>query len=525
MVKKVLASANRKTSTGAAAFLISGSYLLSQLLGLVRDRLLASHFGIVQLSDAYTAAFRLPDLLFTLLVSGALAVAFIPIFTKHWVKDEHEQAWELTNDILNFLIIGTIVLALVCIVLADPLTHLITPGFDPERHALTVHLTRIMLATPLLFSVSSVLGSVQQAFQRFLVFALSGVLYNVGIIVGIIFLAPSLSIYGVAYGVVIGAGLQAAVQLLGLVGLGYRYHFTLNWRNKNLHQVLKLMVPRSIDQGIDQINYIVETIIGSGLATGSLSAYYFANNLKNVPLVIFGTAISTAAFPGLAAAAARGKTDQIIEQLAANARLILFFVIPSSAIIFIMRGYIIRLLFGFGNPTTASLLGWFIGVIIFQSLFFIVSRVYYALEDTRTPLYVSLFAITLNIFLSFWWSRRFGVAGLAMAQSLVAMLESIVLWVILRQRLGHIGGGTILSGLVKILTATGIMSLAVYLLVRILPLYRTDRGLLIVGPKFLAIAAAGLVAYLIPCYILQLKEAKAFVSRLSDYINRSMNWF
>jgi putative peptidoglycan lipid II flippase len=323
-VKNWLQRLNRRSSLGGAAFLISGSYLVSRLLGLLRDRLLASHFGVGPTVDAYTAAFRLPELLFTLLVSGAFAVAFIPVLTEHWSREERSEAWEVASSLLNLLMVGTLALGVIIFIFADPLTSLIAPGFDAYRHGLTVDLTRIMLVTPFLFAISSVFGSIQQAFNRFLFYALASVFYNLGIIFGIVFLSPGYSIYGVAFGVVIGTLIQAGVQMLGLIGLGFSYRPSFNLRHKSVRKVLGLMVPRSIDQGIDQLHYTVETVIGSRLAAGSLTSFYYANNLKNVPLVIFGSAIATAAFPRLAARAATAKREGFIEDFVKNARLIYF---------------------------------------------------------------------------------------------------------------------------------------------------------------------------------------------------------
>lgn len=514
-MNRLIQHANRKTTVRMAALLISGSYLASRLLGLLRDRLLATHFGIGPLADAYTAAFRLPELLFTLLVSGAFAVAFIPVLTELLVKKDTEEAWDLTSSILNILAVGTIIICGLAFVFADPLTRLITPGFDDFRHGLTVDLTRIMLVTPLIFSISTVLGGIQQSFGRFLLFAFSSVFYNVGIIFGIVFLSPSHSIYGVAYGVVLGCLLQMVVQMLGIVGLGYRYRPRINFRNRRVGKVLKLMLPRSLDQGIDQVHYVIETIIGSSLATGSLTAYYYANNLKSVPMALFGGAIATAAFPRMAARAAEGKRDKLVEDFVVNARLILFLVIPAATVAILMRGYIVRLLFGFGNATTASILGWFAGVIVFQSLFFLISRMFYALQDTKTPLFTSIFAIGLNIYLSIILAARFGVTGLAMAASSVAIFESLWLLFILKRRLGNVGIPSITAGVIRMVLANAIMASVVYILVaQVLPLYVWDKGFMVVAPKFAIICLAAFAAYLIPCFILGLQEARMVWGKL-----------
>jgi putative peptidoglycan lipid II flippase len=523
-VNRIASVLNRRTSVSVAAIIISGSYLLSRLLGLLRDRLLVSHFGIGPLADAYTTAFRLPELLFTILVSGAFAVAFIPVFAERLNKDERKEAWELSSTLMNLLVLATLAIGIVAFIFAGPITTVIAPGFDPDRHALTVQLTRIILITPMLFAISSVLGSVAQAFNRFVVFALASVFYNLGIIFGILFLSPHDSIVGVAWGVVIGAALQAGLQSIGLIGLGFRYNFSINLPNRDVWRVITLMIPRSIDQGIDQINYIIETIIGSRLTTGSLAALYYANNLKNVPLALIGNSIATAAFPRMAARAAQGAMEKLIRDFVLNARLILFLVIPAAIVTVIMRGYIVRLLYGFGDPVTAQTLGWFAGTIVFQALFFLVSRVFYATQDTRTPLYVSLVAMILNVGLSFWFSDMFGVAGLAMAQSTVAAFETVVLIVVLQRRLGQIGLREIWRGLYRMLIAGGIMSGVLYILVsKVFPLYRADIGFAVVGPKFVIIFTLGIISYLVPCYLLNLREARKGYHAVKEQMIKPLN--
>lgn len=500
------------------------AYLASRLLGLLRDRLLVSHFGISPATDAYTAAFRLPELLFTLLVSGAFAVAFIPVFTEWIHKGQKDRAWELASTLLNLLMVVTLGIGIVAFIFADPITTLIVPGFDDYRHDLTVELTRIMLITPFLFAISSLWGSIAQSFNRFVIFALASVFYNLGIIFGIIFLSPDHSIFGVAYGVVIGATIQAVLQIGGLYGLGYRYKVGINLKNPDVRQVVKLMIPRSLDQGIDQISYIVETIIGSRLATGSLTALYYASNLKNVPVALIGNAIATAAFPRMAARAAAGATEKLIREFVVNARLILFLVVPAAVITVLMRGYIVRLLYGFGDATTANTLGWFVGVIIFQGLFFLISRVYYAMQDTKTPLYASMVALILTVGLSFVLSEWYGVVGLAMAQSIVIALETMVLTSILQRRLGQIGLKEIWRGLYRMLIAGSIMAGAVYLMVsRAMPLYKADVGFAVVGPKFFTIFFVGLLAYMIPCYLLNLREARKVWAKLKEQMLRPIN--
>lgn len=523
-MKPLLNKLNRHNSFSVSAALIGFFYLASRFLGLYRDRLLAAHFGIGAQADAYAAAFRVPDLIFTLIVSGAFAVAFIPVFTAHWTKGDKQKAWQMTSSLLNLLLVATIAICAFIFIFVGPITKMITPGFDPYRHQLTVNLTRIMIWTPVFFAISSVVGSVQQAFNRFLFFSVSGVFYNLGIIFGIIFLTGHFGINGVAIGVLLGAGLQALVQILGMVGLGYRFQWRLRLRDSGVKRVIKLMIPRALDQGIDQISYTVQTVIGSNLSTGSLTAFYYANNLRNVPLMIFGTAISTAAFPDLAARAAKNDLAGLVEKLASNTRLILFFVMPAAAVTIVLRGYIVRLLFGFGNQTTADTLGWFAGTVVATSLFFLVARFYYALQDTKTPLYLSFFTIGFNIILSLILAPKYGVVGLAAAQSVVATIEVVILYALLTRKLPSLGLPSIIDGSYKIVLATTIMASALYLsLVYWLTLQATDRGIVIIAPKFLALLAIGTAAYLIPCYLLKLEEAHAFLGRFISFFKRPAN--
>lgn len=520
---KLLARANQRSTVGAATLLISVSYLASRLLGLFRDRLLAAHFGVGAQLDAYTAAFRLPELLFTLLVSGAFAVAFIPVLSEHLVKDDREEAWKLTSSLLTLLVTGTIAVAAILWLFADPITYLIAPGFsDPTRHHLTVEMTRIMLATPVLFAISSVLGSVQQAFHRFVIYALASLFYNVGIIFGIVALAPHFGIYGVAWGVVAGAALQALLQVAGMAGLGYRYTVRFKTKARNVRRVLALMVPRSIDQGIDQINYLVETIIGSGLAKGSLASYYFANNLKNVPMALIASAVTTATFPRLAARAAEGQRTELFREFRRIFRFILFLTLPAAVAAILLRGYIVRLLFGFGSSTTAGTLGWFAGAIVFQSLFMLVARVYYAMQDTKTPLLTSLAAIVINTAAAFTLSRQSGVIGLAQAASISAAFETLLLLVILRHRQGRLSEDRLVRSLGPMAVAAGVMAGALYAGVHWwLPLYANEHGIAVVGPRFVLLLAAGAAAYLIPSFVLRVQEAQDLWIRLRELMARS----
>lgn len=523
-MNKLLKKANVQTTVGLAAAIISASYMISRLLGLFRDRLLISTFGKGMALDAYNAAFTLPDLLFTLLVSGAFAVAFIPVFSEYLKKDDKKEAWDVAASLLNILVVGTIAIAVVAMIFADPITRFLFHGFNEQTMQLTINLTRIMLITPTLFAISSVWGSIQQANHRFVLYSVASIFYNVGIIIGIIFFSNKYGIYGVAWGVVLGAGLQAMMQLLGLNGLGYKWRPIISFKLKGVTKTLKLIVPRAIDQGMNQINYAVEKSIGSALAAGSITSFTYANNLRNVPLTLIGAAITTAIFPRLAEQSADKSKTKLIESFVHTARLILFLSIPAAIMSVVARGYIVRLLYGFGDADTANALGWFAASIVFTSLYFLISRVFYAMQDTKTPLFVSFASVAINIGLSYYLSRGMGITGLALAASIVAGFETIILGGILRHRLGNIGERNILGSLVRMSIAGFVMAVAVrYMINTVLPLYSGDLGFATIAPKFIIIMLVALASYLVTCYLLRLKEAKTMVHRIADIILRPLD--
>lgn len=498
-MKDLINKINKSRTMGVAAFIISLSYFLSRLLGLLRDRLLATNFGVSAQADAYTAAFRIPDFIFTLIVSGAFATAFIPVFISLIEKKKENEAWEVANSILNILLVAVGIISVVAFIFAPQLIKLINPGFDPFRSELTINMTRIMLATPILFVISSVFGSIQQSFNRFLIYAMASVFYNIGIITGIIYFSKfftSQPIYGVAYGVVVGCALQALLQFIGALGAGYKYRFSFRYKDRNVIRVIKLMIPRSIDLSIDQVNWVIQTAIATSLATGSLAAYYYANNLKYVPVILFGAAMSTAFFPNMVRAARSKDKSKLPSVIVRDLSLLMFLVIPSGFIAFVMRGYIVRILFGFANQTTADTLGALAGSIVASSMFFMIARVFYALEDTKTPLFVSIGAVIFNTIISIYFSRVYGVSGLGVALTITDTLELIILMIILKFKMGHYGLKSIIREGTKISIASLAMVIFMYISVSYwLPLYKNNIGFMQLAPKFTLICVVGLIIY------------------------------
>ncbi len=517
---------NSKMSVGMAATILSGSYLSSAVLGLLRDRLLAAKFGIgSDALDSYIAAFSIPDLLYFFLVTGALSVTFIPVFVDRMKNSNKQSAWELSSSVINLMALVTFVSSIIIFIFASQLIYLTAPGFGADRHDLATAIMRIIAISPFIFSISTVLGSMQQASSRFFFFAISPVIYNFGIILGILILSPRLGIIGVALGVAIGAFLQLCVHLIGMIGLGFDYTPRIYWKNKGFKQVLKMLLPRSLDQGLDAVNSMVERFIASFFIAGSITTYSYAFNLQSQPIILIGVAIATASFPSISASAANDSKEKFADSIKDVLGSVLWFALPAAVIAFIMRGYLVRLYIGQGNSVVASALGWFSVAIVFRALFHSLTRAFYAQKDTKTPLNVSFIAIGLNIVLAFVFADLFknSISGLALAQSVVAAVEAFILIYILHKRLGSIVTMKFINAIGRIIMATFAMSVVTYLMVRyVFPLRIDNVGFFTLAPQFVAILAASGVAYVASGVVLKLNQANMFIDVVKAKIFRPL---
>lgn len=517
-MKNLINRANSKISIGWAATLLSGSFFMSAILGLLRDRLLLANFGVGATLDAYYIAFSIPDFMFYLLVSGALSVTFIPVFSRRINKGNKKSAWELSSSLINLLSLVTFAASILIFIFAPQLVDIAAKGSDPETKQLSASLMRIIAVNPFVFSISNVLASMQQAVGRFFFNAMAPVIYNLGIIFGILFLAPQMGILGVAIGVAVGAISQLIFQLLGMVGIGFEYDWKIYWKNLGFRKVLRLLPARSVDQGIDYFNALIERFIASFFVAGAITAYQAAFTLRSVPITLIGVAISTAAFPKISERAAT-RSDLFRQDFVKVSKVILWLGLPSAAIAFFMRGYLVRLLLGQGNVLIAAILAWFTVSIVFRALFHSVTRAFYAQQDTSTPLYISIVTIALNTVLAFRFTEAFGITGLAMAQSASAVFEVTILVFILQRRYGTIIDFQFIIDSFKMLVATGFMSVITYISVsRIFPLNVSDTGFVTLAPKFLVIVLISALAYVFASFALNLKEAKPVVNSLAKLV-------
>lgn len=534
-IKSVVALANRKLSVQFAAIVLASSTLISALLGIFRDRLLNSYYldtyptGI----DAYTAAFTIPDFLFFILTSGALAVSFIPVFNQRLISGNKKSAWELSSSLLNLMALLTLCASILIIIFADPLVrYIVGPGLDESGMILAINMMRVIAINPFLFSISTIFSSIQQALGRFIFYALAPALYNVGILIGIVWFTGGINIFGiqvfeggimgVALGVVLGSVLQLIVSLIGLFGLGFDYNFKISWKNQGFRSVLKLLPARSLDQGIDYLNTIVTTNLSSRMGAGALRSYNQAYSLSQMPVSLVGVAISTAFFPKLTEQLGEGKNAEYRKTFRTALSTIIWIAMPISIIAFFARGYVVSFIKNGGDSLIASILATLIISIFAHSVFHIATRGFYAEQDTKTPLVVSIIAVGLTILLAISFTMLgCGPEGLGWAQSIGALAEVTILIFLLQRRSNNkLLDKNFWRNFLKISVATIITGCVAYSMTKFFPLMATDDSFFNIFPKFCLISAVSLIAYIIAGWFLDLEQVRPLVDKIKQLLGK-----
>lgn len=426
----------------AAALIVGAAGLASRVVGVLRDRLLAGTYGASSNLDAYYAAFRLPDFLYTLFIFGALTAGFIPVFAEYLERRGKAEAYALAEEV--FAVVGA-AMAVVCVGLAVGASWLvpaITPGFTGEKLATTIQLTRIMALSPFLLGLSAVMGGILQTMRKFVAFALAPVLYNLGIIFGITVLSPRLGMAGVAWGVVVGAGLHFLAQASVVRGLGCCRIRRPSVSSEGVQRILKLMLPRAAGLAVSQVNLVIVLAFASSLENGSISVLNLANNLQGFPLGLIGISFAIAAFPELARAFGARDDRTFTQVFASAARKMMFFLIPATALFLLLRAQIVRLVFGMGafdwddTIRTADVLALLAISLPAQAMVPLFTRAFYAIQETWLPVKIGIVSELVNLALILLLRDRFGVAGLAIAFSAAAVVQVIGLAFFLRQRRG-----------------------------------------------------------------------------------------
>lgn len=525
-MNRFLDRTNKRISLGGAATLLIAVTLLGQVLGFLRSRFISTNFTAHDpgSSDAFFAAFQIPDFFFYILAAGALGVAFLPILTDKLAQGDKKGMWQIANSLVNTLAITMTIVGVCIFIFANQLISVLAPDMQrlhPEHFAQAVDIMRLIAFNPLLFTLSGIITTIQQAFGRFFFYAVAPLFYNLAIIASIFVFRDNLGIVGLGVGALIGGLLQLGIAWLGLVGLKYTYRPTIRWRNEGFRSVLRQLPARSLDQGIDQVNSMVEVNRAQALGTGPVSYYSYALTLMNVPILLIGTSIATAAFPRLVERLSRNRSDLFRKDFLRIFRAMIWMTVPVVIVAFFCRGYLARLIYGAAAPEVALLFGFLTVAIIFRIIYSMISRYFYAYKDTKTPLAVSIVAVGLNIALAFWLAspKAYGVAGLAIAQSIVALTEVVILTTIMLWRDHRIfHDRDFWSGIIRVIGVAGFCLTAGFIMVQLYPLGLEDKGLVTIGSKVIGIAGVVFIVHLIISSLFGLREASVVFERIKKII-------
>jgi putative peptidoglycan lipid II flippase len=522
-MNRLLKRANARISLGNAAALLIIVSLVGQVLGFLRYKLINANFPAIgtQSTDAYFAAFKIPDFFFFTLAAGALGVAFMPILAEHLQRGDKKGVWDLSNSLLNLLSMVMFLVGIIMLIFARPIIHhVVAPNLPQTQLNNAVLIMRLIAFNPLLFAISGILTSVQQTYGRFFFYAVAPIGYNLAIIISIFLFRHNLGIIGLGVGAMLGAVLQLIIVAFGLYKSDFYWRPKILWRDKDFRLILRNLPPRSIDQGIDSINSIVETNLATRIGLGNISYYENAYILHTTPTLLIGTAIATAAFPRLIERLAQHRVDLFRKEFVQILRIMIWIIMPTVIICYFARGYFARLIFSQSAPQIALIFGYLAGAIFFRTIYALVSRWFYAQKDTKTPLFVSIFTIAFNIFLSIRLSRpdAYGIAGLAMAQSIVAATEVAILMIIMAYRDPKLFNRYFWSGILKITSVTGFSLMAAFVMISLLPLNVNDKGFITLGVKVASITIVTFSVHVFVSWLFGLEEAKPVMDKVRKII-------
>lgn len=521
----------RQTNILSAAFIIMITYAGSHIIGLLKTRILISLFFGAKAAtlDVYYAAFVIPDTIFQLLVIGSLSAAFIPVFTKLLHHNE-DKAWQVASTSLTLVFSVFLAISVLIFIFALPLCKLIAPGFDASQLALMTSLLKVMLFAQLFFCISGFLTGIIQSHQRFVIPALAPIVYNLGIILGAIFLSPFIGIYGPAVGVVIGAALHMGIQIPFAYKLGFRPRIKINMNDPYVKEIAGLISPRALALGIDQVEQFIAVILASALASGSLTMFNVARLLYALPGSLFGVTIGQAALPTLAQQSAQGARQEFSRTITSSLQQILFLALPLSVIFITLRIPVVRLVFGatsfpwLATITTGKVLAVLTASAAFSAMNQLAVRGFYALHNTRTPLMAGIFSAGLNVFLSLLLVKgaHMETVGLALAISISTIFETIILLVFLSRRLNwdSLLVNDVFREMTKMVITSIITGISLWVPMRLLDqfVFDTTRTLPLIWLTAIT-TLIGIVVYLLLSYFFRVKELKSFwmfISRLSS---------
>jgi len=518
LLKKILSK--KQGSIGSAAFLLMTTVLLSRILGLVRDRLLAGTFHPEQLG-IYFAAFRLPNMLFELLVTGVLTTAFIPVFTRLYTKKGNDAAGNMASVIINYGIVFYLILIIPFLLFTDQICVFLAPGFSPSERAMMAQFTRLMIIFQVLpLMIGNFLTGILQSYQLFFLPALAPVIYNIGTIIGILLLAPIAGLYAPVIGISIGAFLFLLIQIPAIIVVKYRHKLIFDTSVDGVKEVARLMGPRTFGLAVSQIDTTADLMLASFMGTRMVTIFNFAQQLQQLPIGLFGATIAQAALPSLSRSSAQSEHGQFRKEVISAIHQILFFVLPVSVMFIVLRIPITRLVFGTdrfdweATVLTGKTLSAFSISLFAQAMLHILARAFYALYDTKTPVFVGIFGILLNVTFSIFFVNilHLPVWALGLSTSIAILIQVSCLFVLLQKKVGSFSFNDSFITPIKIATAAGVMGIVVFMLQRLLDelVFDTTRTLnliLLVG----TIGSFGLIMYLFLSWVFGVGQVAEFL--------------
>ncbi|MGI6224649.1 MAG: murein biosynthesis integral membrane protein MurJ [Peptococcales bacterium] len=509
-----------------AAGTIMIAMALSRLFGYIRDIVIYYKFGQDFRTDAYNAAFSIPDFLYYLLVGGALSSAFIPVFSSYLATNKEEDGWQVASTIFNLVMVLMIIGITLGLIFTPQLVKILVPGFTVEAFNLTVLLTRVMFAQSFFMALNGISQGILHSYKHFFAPALGSVLYNLGIIVVGILLVDKIGILGFSIGVVLGAALNFLVQVPALIKIGLKYKPVFNIKHPGVQKILILMVPVFIGLSVTHLNLFVNQFLASSLPQGMISALRAAQRIMQLPIGVFAIAVALAVFPTLTAHAARKEEKEFKVTMSLGVRTVIFITLPAAVGLIALRVPIVRVMFQqgeftpFNTESTAYALFFYSLGLIGYSAQQVLNRAFYALEDTKTPVTVGIITILINIVLNFLLIKPLGHGGLALAYSMAGLVNMVLLLLFLRNKIGHISGREMLISFGKTLTASVIMGVIVYFSASLFEMnFGVESKVLQISQVFLGVGIGALVYILIVSFM-KMEEAKMATGILTRRIRR-----
>jgi putative peptidoglycan lipid II flippase len=521
---------SQQTSILSAAFIITAANVVSSLSGLLRERqLIAAFFGSEQTQQAYEAfqvAFQIPDMLFQLIILGAVSAAFIPIFTDLKKKNQKE-AFKVSSIVMNILTLVFMVFSALAFIFAEPLTMMRTgEAFTSAQIEVAVNLTRIMLFAQLFFAISNFLTGILQSYQRFIIPAVAPVLYNLGIMLGVALFASQYGIYSAGLGVIMGAFFHMLIQLPLAMKLGFRFTFSLNFRHKKVRELFKLMPPRVLTIGVTEIQNLGLAYFATTIGSLSFVIIRLALRLMTIPIRLFGVPISQASLPFLSEESDEKDVDRFKQLVVQSLHQIAFLAMPASVLLLILRIPIVRLVFGADDFPwrTTVLTGAVVAIISVsvaaQAMVQLLTRAFYALRDTRTPFIITVATVVLYLaasagLVSF---TDFGVMGLAVATSIAAFIELLLFLVFLNNKLDFLFSKSFFLPQLKMTAASFMMAVFLYLPFRVLDelIFDTSRTLELIGLTVVT-STIGMLGYAYFAALFDIRELHYFVNMITSF--------